>query len=201
MNKAKKNLIKSMIGILLLFLITTLILLATVRVEFKSYLDKKYPNISFRVGIAKVNVIYSNFYAQVYCFDDGTSFPISKSLTTSEIHEDYAQYKSDMQYNSKIRSILAGSYVQGSIKSTTGGGQIPFTDQAVYDQVNIHLRDEADNIPVIKKIMELLKEKNLAAEKVIFMYEKDQGVYELEVSSAEYDMSETEIGARLKKIK
>ena len=200
-SKTVKILLTSIVGILLLLILTTLILIVSIRGEFTTYLDEKYPDMSFKVSFTKYNVINESFYANVTCLEDGTFFTISKSFKTKDIYEDYAYYKSQIQYNSKIESIFFGSDIQSYIENVKGGGKTSFTNEAVYNQINIHLTDEADRISVVKKALSILKEKNISADTIMFTHEKNKGVYELLLSSDDYTLTPSEIEAKVKKIK
>jgi len=201
LKKKLKIALISISGILLVFIIVLYTFLMSIRVEFTKYLDERYPNLLFNVGFTKINIIYGNFYVNVTCLDDGTFFPISKSFNTKIIKEDYPQYKSQIQYNSKIKDIFDVSDIGSYIKSVTGGGKIPYERGGVYTQINIHLIDEAEHTATVKKILYILKEKNISAEKIIFTYEKDKHVYEVLLSSDDYNLTESEIKAKVKKIK
>ncbi len=201
MSKKVKILLTSIIGILLVLVLTSFIFLMGIRGEFTKYLEENYSNLSFKIGFTKINLIYSKFYANVTCLNDGTLFPISKSFKTKDIHENYPQYKSRIQYNSKIKGIFDGSDIESYIKSVTGGGKIPFENNSVYTQINIYLTDDAEHIPVVKKVLYILKESNISAERIILIYEKDKHVYEIRLSSDDYALTEDEIEAKVKKIK
>lgn len=181
--------------------LTAFILLMSIRGEFTRYLDEKYSELSFTVGFTKVDLIYDKFYAKVTCLDDYTIFPISKSFKTKDIHENYVQYKSQNQYNSRIKEIFYGSGIESKIKSVTGGGKIPFENGGIYTQINIYLTDDAEHISVVKKVLYVLKENNISAERIILTYEKDKHVYEIWLSSDDYYLEENEIEAKVKKIK
>ncbi|MFT5875311.1 MAG: hypothetical protein ACI8WT_004294 [Clostridium sp.] len=80
--------------------------------------------------------------------------------------------------------------------------KLPFTENGTYEQVNIHHINEVEDISVVvKKILLTLEEKNIYAEKVIFTYEKEKGLYELWLSSNDYILTEKEIEFKIKKIK
>ncbi len=88
-----KNPAVIIIGIVLMFLLTTFIYLVSIRSEFSTFLGEKYPDRSFEIGFTKYNVLYGNFYSKVICLDDGTLFFISKNAQTNIISEDYVQSK------------------------------------------------------------------------------------------------------------
>ncbi|MEA4847750.1 MAG: hypothetical protein VB106_11015 [Clostridiaceae bacterium] len=198
--KAKKVLI-SIIGILIVLVLAAAMLLSGIKGEFISYLDERYPNLSFEIGAVKIDLIYGKYYAKVECMDDGTLFPIMKSFNTKEIYDDYLQYKSRDQYNSTIQDVFSGSDIEGFIRRVTGGGEKTFEAGAAYTQINIHLSDDAEHATVIKKALAILAENGIAAERVIFTYEKDKHVYELWVSSEEYDLTEEELKEKIMRIK
>lgn len=191
----------SLMGILLALVLTAFIFLMGIRGEFIKYLSEKYSDLSFRVGFTKIDPIYGKFYTDVTCLNDNTPFPITKSFKTKEIQEDYPQYKSRIQYNSKIKGMFDGSDIKSHIESVTGGSKIPFEDDGVYTQINIHLTNEAQPIPVAKKVLYILKENNTSAERVILTYESDKHVYEMLLSSDDYTLNENELEAKVKRIK
>ncbi|MDD4524207.1 MAG: hypothetical protein PHW84_15510 [Methanosarcina sp.] len=201
MSKKNKNLLISSIRILLVLILIVFIFLMGIRGEFTKYLEVKYSDLSFDVGFVKTDPIYGNFYANVTCLNDYTFFPISKSFKTKNIHEDYPQHKSRNQYNSKIIDIFDGSDLESYITSITGGSKIPFENDGVYTQINIYLIDDAEHILVVKKVMNVLEQNNISAEKIIFTYEKDKHVYEIWLSSYDYALTENEIEAKVEKIK
>lgn len=199
--RRKRGVLINVGGIMLVVIVIAFIFLFSIRSEFIKYLDTKYPELSFKVGVAKFDIIYGNYYANVICLDDKTNFPISKGFKTKNISEDYIQYKSTIQYNSKIKSIFDGSEIEKNIKSITGSSKIPFENNASYEQVNIHLITGTDQIADAKEVLKILKEKNIYAEKVIFTYEKGKNLYELWLSSNDYKLTEKEIETKVKKIK
>lgn len=201
MSMRTKRILAGIFGISIGLVLSTVMLLSSIKGEFTGYLDERYPDLSFEVGFAKIDPIYGKYYALVTCLDDGTSFPIMKSFNTKEIFDDYIQYKSHDQYNSTIQDTFSGSDIENSIRSITGGGKIPFETGAVYEQINIHITDDAEHMAVAKKALALLAEKGIAADRVIFTYEKDKHVYELLVSSEEYALTEEELKEKVRYIK
>lgn len=175
--------------------------LSGIKGEFAGYLNKRYPDLSFEVGFTKIDPIYGKYYALVTCMDDGTKFPIVKDFNTKEIYDDYIKNKSRDQYNSKIQDVFSGSGIESSIRSVTGGGKKPFEAGAGYEQINIHISDDAEHLAVIKEVLSLLAKNGIAAERVIFTYEKDKHVYELWVSSEEHSLTEEELKKRVRNIK
>ncbi len=65
----------------------------------------------------------------------------------------------------------------------------------------MRLTDEDDYIPVVKKVLELLARENISSELIIFTYEKDKDIYELHLSSDDYNLSEKDIRLKIKRIK
>jgi hypothetical protein len=182
-------------------LVIAFVFLLNIRSEFTKYLDTKYTEQSFKVGFTKIDPIYGHYYANVTCLNDETSFPISKGFKTKKINDDYIQYKSRNQYNFKIKSIFDGTNVQKNIRSVTGGGKTPFENSASYEQVNIYLISNTDQVTAAKEVLKIIKDKDIYAEKVIFTYEKDKHVYELHLSSNDYNLTEEEIELSIRKIK
>ena len=200
MSKKKFALI-NIVGIIFVVIVIASISLLSIRCEFTKYLDTKYNEISFKVSFTKIDVIYGNYYANVTCLNDGTSFPISKGFKTKNIKEDYLQYKSINQYNTTIKSIFDGSNIKRSIANVTGGSKMPFSNNTSYEQVNISFISDTDHIADAKEVLEILKEKNIYVEDLIFTYEKDESVYELWLSSNDYNLTEKEIQLKVRKIK
>ncbi|MBK5242508.1 hypothetical protein [Clostridium sp.] len=197
----KKVVLINVGGIMLVVIVIAFIFLLSIRSEFAKHLDTKYPELSFKVGVTKIDIIYGNYYANVTCLDDETYFPISKDFKTKNILDSYIQYKSKIQYNTKIKNIFDGSDIQKSIKKATGGSKGIFENNALYEQVNIDLISNTDQIAVAKEVMKILKEKNISVEKVIFMYEIDMHVYELWLTSKDYKLTDKEINDKVMKIK
>jgi hypothetical protein len=196
----KKNVVFTNVRIIVLVvLVIPFVFLMSIRSEFTKHLNTKYTEQSFKVGFTKIDPIYGHYYANVTCLNDETSFPISKGFKTKKIDDDYIYYKSRNQYNSKIKKAFDDSNVQKNIRSVTGGGKIPFENSASYEQVSIYLI--SDQVKAAKEVLQILKEKNIYAEKVIFTYEKDKHVYELHLSSTDYKLTEEEIELSIIKIK
>jgi hypothetical protein len=187
--------------ILLLIIAAAFIPLLGIRNEFNRYLEATYPGLSFKVGLTKIDIIYGKYYSSVTSLSDGTVFTISRNFETHEIRESYLQYKSRDQYNKKIAGLFAGTDIKNSIKKVTGDSKLPFSDTAAYEQINVRLTDEDDYIPVVKKVLELLARENISSELIIFTYEKDKDIYELHLSSDDYNLSEKDIRLKIKRIK
>ncbi|MBU3100818.1 MULTISPECIES: hypothetical protein [Clostridium] len=186
-------------GIILVVIIAAFIYSLSIRSEFTKYLDTKYPRLSFKVGLTKNNILYGNYYSDVTCLNDGTYFVISKDK--ENISEDYIQYKSVMQYNSKIKSAFKGRAIQKHIKSVTGSGAIPFKNNASYIQIYIDLINGVDQISDAKDVLKILKEKNIVTNSIIFSYEKDKSYYELWLPSNGYNLTRKQIESKIIKIR
>lgn len=195
------KLIKMILLSTIVTVVIAFIFLMGIRGEFTRYLEEKYSGLSFKIGFVMVDPLYGKFVANVTCLNDETHFPISKSFTTKAIYEDYPQSKSQMQYNSKLKEIFAGSDIESFIKNMTGGGKTPFENGGMYTQINIRLTDGAEHIPVIKKMLYVLNQNHISAEIIIFTYDKDQHVFEIHVSSDDHALTEKEIEAKIIKIK
>ncbi|MCB2342906.1 hypothetical protein [Clostridium estertheticum] len=195
----KKVVLTTIGGIMLMVIIVTFIYLLSIRSEFTKKLDTKYPKQSFKVGFTKYQIIYGYYYSDVTCLSDGTYFTISKDK--KNISEDYIQYKSIMQYNSKIKNAFKTRAIQKHIKSVTGSGAIPFKDTASYIQINIDLINGVDQIPDAKDVLKILKEKNIVTNSVIFSYEKDKHYYELWLPSNGYNLTRKQIESKIIKIR
>lgn len=201
MNKKRKLFLISAVGILVALCLVAFIFLMGIRGEFTKYLEEKYSDRSFKVGFTKIDPIYGSFYAEVTCLDDVTFFPISKSFNTKNISENYLQNKKQNEYNSKIKGIFENNDIENYIGSVTGSGEKLIESNGKYTQINIYLRDDAlEPILVIKKALDILKNNNILAEVIILMYEKDKHVYEIRLSSDDYDLTEKEIVAKVRKI-
>ncbi len=197
MNKTKVILI-GIGGLLLVLTSIALIFLTAIRGEFKEYLGNKYPNHTFHVGFTKIDPIYGKFYANATCLDDETAFPISKSWNTKIIYEDYLQYKSVIKYNSQIEGVFNGSDIRIYLKRITGLSKL---DDGVYTQINITLTDDAEPIVVTKKVLDILKQKNISAERVIVSYERDKNVCEIHLASGDFGLDEDGLRAKVYKVK
>lgn len=200
MSKKARTLLISVIGILA-FVLTALIFLLGIREEFKTYLSETYPQLSFTVGFTKIDPVYGKFFANVTCLNDYVSFPITKSFNTKRINEGYPQFKSKIQYNSKIKGIIEGSDISSNITSVTGGGEIPFGNGDAYSQINLYFTDNTDAIPVARKVLTALKENNISAERIILTYERDKHVFEIMLSSNDYALNENELQGKIRMIK
>ena len=170
MSKKNKVLLVSIAGIIALVL-TGLSFFMSIRSDFTKYLNEKYPGQIFRIGFVKIEPIYGNYFANVTCLDDKISFPISKSFNTKEIREDYPQAKSHVQYNSKLRDIFYGSDIKRYIIDLSGGGKIPFQNDGLYSQINLHITEDADLISVARRSISILRENKITAETVGLMYQ------------------------------
>ncbi len=202
MNKNRKMYLISVLGILGAVCLAVFIFLLGVRGEFTKYLEEKYLDQSFKVGFTKIDPIYGKFYGGVTCLDDGTHFTISKSFNTKKIRENYLENKNRNQYNAKIKGIFDSNDIENHIRSVTGSGKMPFESNGQYTQININLKDDVEQpIMVIKKVLNVLKDNNIWGERIIFTYEKDKHVYELWLSTDEYDLTGKEISEKIRKIK
>ena len=198
--KARTKLISGAVLTVIMALMT-LIFLLSIRGEFVKYLKITYPQQSFKVGFAEVNIIYGRFEAAVTSQDDGTTFGISREFNAALISEDYPLRSSARQYNSRIKKIFSGSDLEKEITDVSGGGKEPFANNSAYDQIDIYLASDADQIATARKALELLKEKGIVVEKVIFMYEQDGGINELSLSLNDRNLADKEIAAMVEKIK
>ncbi|NLK51127.1 MAG: hypothetical protein GX295_01595 [Syntrophomonadaceae bacterium] len=200
MSKRTKVFLICIIGIFA-FVLTGLLFLMGIRGEFKTYLRETYPSLSFAVEFTKIDPIYGKFYSKATCLNDYVSFPISKSFKTKQIYEDYPQYKSQIQYNLKIRGMIEGSEINSFIRSVSGGGKIPFENGNAYTQINMYLTENADAILVATKFLSIIKENNISTEKIILIYERDKHIFEMVLSSGDYDLSADELQQKIKMIK
>lgn len=169
--------------------------------QFVTYLSSTYPKLDFKVGFIKYDIIYGRYYANINCINDETAFTISKSSKDKSIFESYKQNKNRDQYNAKINSILKGSDVEPYIISATGSGETTVEDNKLYSQIDIALNPETENISLIMKILDILKEKNISSQRTMFNYENDKGVYQVILSSEDYGLAKEEIEKRVQKIK
>lgn len=128
-------------------------------------------------------------------------FPLSKSFNTQVIREDYLGYKSRNQYNERLREIFMSSGLNGEIKSVTGGGKTPYQNDGNYEQINFSLAKESDHPAVARKILGTLQGQGISASVIIMVYEKDDHVYELRLSQADYSLSEQELERKIRKLK
>ena len=62
-------------------------------------------------------------------------------------------------------------------------------------------RDDAEHISDAKEAMHVLEGSNITAEGIILTYEKDACVYEIHLSSDDYNLSEKDIQAKVTRIK
>jgi len=200
MNKKDKIKLISISGVILVITIVFCFLI-NIRNEFVQYLDTQYPEQSFKVGFTKIDIIYGNYYAKVNCLTDGTHFGISKQFNTKDIHTDYVQVKGTAQYNSKIKSIFDGNDIQKDIVDVIGGGKTPYENSGSYETISIRLISDTDQVADVKKVLNIFKEKNINVDRLSFTYEKDKNVYELSLSSNDYNLTEKEIELKFKKIK
>ncbi|HOE58012.1 MAG TPA: hypothetical protein PLI20_10520, partial [Bacillota bacterium] len=166
-----------------------------------NYLEEKYPDLSFKVGFAKVDIIYSKYYASAACMNDSTSFCIAKGFGEKAVNEDYLENKNRILYNLRIQSLFKGSDIEGYLISATGTGEKSMEACDEFMQVNIRLSNDAEHIAVVRKALSILAENKIIAEKVIFTYEKGNGVYELWVSPDEYNSTENELEKKERRIK
>ena len=200
MSKNKKILLV-VITLIFALVLTWFLLAMNIRSEFKNHLSKKYPEQRFDVGFVKIEPINGYYFADVTCLGDYISFPISKSFNTKIISEDYPQYKSQIQYNSKIKDIIYGSNIKSYVNEVTGGGKIPFQDDGVYSQINLYITEDADMVSVATKTLTILKENNISAEIVGLMQERNKHVYEIRLSTDDYALPNSEIAAKVQRIK
>jgi hypothetical protein len=198
---SKRKVVIGLVTLLFIIIATGLTSLFSVKSEFEKYLQKRYSQLTFKIGFTQIDPIYGKFYASATCIQDGVAFPIAKDFKTEQITEDYEQYKSVIQYNSKVKAALNDSDVKSYILDVTGGGEVPFQDERSYDQINIELAKNTNQITLVRKILSILHERNIHYEKVIFTWELDGHIYELQVSSADSLLSEDDLENKEKQLK
>ncbi len=201
MTKKAKAILTGILGVLLVLFLAVCILLINIRGEFVKHLEEKYSEQSFTVGFTKIDPIYGNFYAMATCLNDHTVFPIAKSFNTKHIRDNYVQSRSQNQYNSRLDEIFKGSIIENQIGSVTGGGKMPFQNDGIYTQINIYLTEDAMHISAATDALRMLNENNISAERIIFTYEKDRHVYEILLSLDDYQLTEKELEAKVRRIK
>lgn len=174
---------------------------ASIRSEFKSHLSKTYPEQKFNMGFVKFEPIYGNYFADVTCLDDSISFRVSKNNYTKVISDYYSGAKRVSQYNSKIKAIFNSSDLKNAIRDVSGWGSSPYKDDGVYDQISLVITENIDLISFATKTIALLKENNISAEIVGILQEKDNRVYEIRLSPADYSLSKSELEAKIERRK
>jgi len=201
MSKNKLFLI-TMVGILVVICLVVFVLLLGIRGEFAKYLEEKYSDRSFKVGFTKIDPIYGSFYAKVTCLDDGILFSISRHYKIKYIYENYLDTKNLNKFNSKIKGIFESEDMENDIESVTGSGDKYIESHVQFTQINIDLKANiVDPITVIENALDVLKNNNILSEIIIVTYEKDKHVYEIWLSSDDYDLTEKEIAAKIRIIK
>ena len=201
MVKRRKAKLKIIIIIIFLVIGILFTFLLNIRSEFVKYIDTKYPELSFEVGLANIDLIYGSYYSRVKCLDDEIEFTVSKSFNTREIQESYNQIKSNTQYKIKIEEIFNGTDIEKDIQHASGGSKTPFKDSDSYEQISIELVSNTNQVKAVNEILMLLKEKNINVGKIYFVYEKDKCLYELVLSSNDFNLTEKEIVEKVIKLK
>ena len=175
--------------------------LFNVRSGFIEHLEKRYPGQKFSVGFVKIDLIYSKYIANVTSLDDNISFPISLSFKTKKIHEDYPQYKSQVQYNTKLKDVFESSDLKYSVREVTGSGKIPFQNGGQYNQINVYITEGSEIAFVAHGVLFLLKDNNISSDRIIFTQEKEKHVYELHLVKGDMNMNQAELEAKIQRIK
>ncbi len=196
MNKKSIIIMISMISTIGIILFVIIITLINVRSEFENYLVSKYPQTSFNVGkvgfyfINSNNCIYYN--ASVNCLNDDTKFSISREFYTKEITDNYMYQKINSEFNSKVNDILKEDDVLNDIISING---IKRLEDNGISFVAVVLKSDSDQIVDAKIILDILKENNIYADHVIFNYEKDNSVFQLDITPKDYNITEKELAS------
>lgn len=196
MNKNMKILL-AIITLILTLGLTWFLATMNIMSEFKNHLSEKYPEQRFAVGFVKYEPLYNNYYAEVTCIDDSIAFRVSKNSYTKEISDYYSGVKRAGQYNSKIKAIFDNSDLKDTIMSVSGFGNSPFSDDGVYTQIDFSINENADMISVVTKTITILKENNISAEVVGIHQEKDNHLYVLTLSPADYSLSRSELQSKI----
>jgi hypothetical protein len=198
----KKGRIKLIIiGGITFAVIFVFIYLLNIRNEFVQYLKVQYPEQSFKVGFTKVDILYDKYHASAVSLADDIHFGVFKAFNTSNIHTNYDDLKNSAQYKSKLKGIFEGSAVEKDIINVSGGSKAPYDNSGTFEQISIHLISDTDHISDAYKIIKILKDNKITAERVDFMYEKDKNVYELVLSSNDFNLTEKDLESKVRKIK
>lgn len=190
--------ISTIIILVIAFLIFRLI---NVKKEFEEYLKVNYPKSIFQVDLPKIDVIYGNYYSDVFCISDSISFKISKSWNTKQLSEYYSEIKNKEKNNFEIAEIFSNSEVEKYISSISAGSKFPTTENYKYDAIYISIIPDTDMLSITKDIFNLLKEKKIEVDEINITYEKNMGVYEGHFSDKDYDLNINEIQDKIIKIK
>lgn len=201
MAKKKKKVLYGALTVLLGLALGSGIFLMNMRWEFEKHLEGAFPELTFSVGLAKIDPIYEKSYARATCLEDGTVFTIAKGFKSKEISENYLMAKSQIGYNDRIRDVFSGSGLEKDLKSATGGGKELFEEDSPFAQINLHLAEEADHAQVVEEALNLLREAGISAELIIAEYEKEGHVYEIRLSDADYNLTAADLVMRTKRIK
>ena len=198
----KKGRIKLIIiGGITFAVIFVFIYLLNIRNESVKYLKVQYPEQSFKVGFTKVDILYYKYYARAVSLTDDIHFGVFKAFNTKNISTNYAELKNSAQYNSNLKSIFEGSAVEKDIINVSGGGKAPYDNSGTFEQINISLNSNTDLAAAAHRVLNLLKDKGISAARVDFIYEKDKNVYELVLSSNDFNLTEKVLEAKVRKIK
>ncbi len=197
----KKKTVSMLLWIAAAVLIAFFGFLMLVRNELTDYIESKYPDRTFSVGMAKVDPIYGKFYCGATCLEDYTAFGIYKSWKANRISDNYRETKSQNEYNETIRSIFKFIPIQSEIESITGSGKAPYIGSPNYEQINFYLADEKDHAEDIEAILDRLEERKIEAQAIIMTYEKDGHIYSIRLSSEDYGLGTEEIEKRIEMIK
>ncbi len=201
MTVGKKKTISTIFWIIVVVLIALFGFLLFVRFELSDFLEAKYPDKTFSVGLTKIDPIYGKFYVSGTCLDDDTVFGVFKSWNTKNISDNYRETKSQNEYNEMIRSIFLFDPINSEIESITGSGKNLFIGSPDYEQINFYLTDEKDHADDIEVILDRLEERKIEAKAIIMTYEKDGHLYSIRLSSEDYGLGEEEIKSRVEMIK
>jgi hypothetical protein len=198
----KKGRIKLIIiGAITFAVLFVFVYLLNIRNEFVQYLKAQYPEHSFKVGFTKVDILYDKYYASAVSLTDDIHFGVFKAFNTKNIRTNYAELKNSALHKSKFKSLFEGSAVEKDIKNVSGGGKAPYDNSGTFEQINISLNSNTDLTAAAHSILNLLKDKGITAERVDFMHEKDKNVYELVLSSNDFNLTEKDLEAKVRKIK
>lgn len=196
-----KKILLVIITVIFALVLTWFLFTMSIRAEFKNHLSKEYPGQRFAVGFIKYDPFYNNYFADVTCLDDSIPFRVGKNSYTKEISDYYSGVKRAGQYNSKIKAIFDSSDIKSSIINVSGWGSSPFKDDGVYTQISLAITENTDMVSVVTKIIAILKENNISAGIVDILQEKDNHVYELSLSPADYSLSKSELKAKIEQRK
>lgn len=175
--------------------------MVSVRMEFTRHLEQEYPNLSFQVGMPKIDILYEKYYVKVTSKDDNITFGVFKSFHNGYVQNDYKSRKDNLINKERLERIFRDSVISEYIRYISGSAKYLTENGGSYQQIYFTLQNEAKHEFVMKKSLEILAENNISADFIIYSFELEQHLYNAHLYPEDMNLTESELKAKIVRIK